>query len=135
MKIKPFKLERYFAKYEFSAPYLLCTSDCEPLTLKELLEFAEETSLMLWNNLWLGYTESQGHPILREEISKLYKNISSEEVLVITPEEGIFIAMNVLLKKGDHLIVTFPGYQSLYETANSIGAEVSKWKVKQEKSA
>ena len=108
MKIQPFKLERYFAKYEFSAPYLLSCSDCEALSQKELLAMADENSLKLWNDLNLGYTESQGHPILREEIAKLYQTIKPEQVLVITPEEGIFIAMNNLLEKGDHVITTFP---------------------------
>lgn len=132
MKIQPFKLERYFAKYEFSAPYLLSCSDCEALSLKEVLAMADENSLKLWNDLKLGYTESQGHPTLREEISKLYQTIQPEEVLVITPEEGIFIAMNNLLEKGDHIVTTFPGYQSLYEIANSLGCEVSKWIPKEE---
>jgi aspartate/methionine/tyrosine aminotransferase len=36
--------------------------------------------------------------------------------------------MNALLRPGDHVICTFPGYQSLYELANSIGCEVSLWK-------
>ncbi len=127
MKLQPFKLERYFAKYEFSAPYLLSCSDCEALSLRELLDMADDDSLRLWNDLKLSYTESQGHPVLREEISSLYENIHPGEVLVVTPEEGIFIAMNTLLEKGDHVITTFPGYQSLYEIAHSIGCEVSKW--------
>jgi len=127
MKIKPFELERYFAKYEFSAPYLLSCSDCEPLEMKHLLSMASQESLDLWNDLTIAYTESQGHPLLRNEISKLYKNITAGETMVIVPEEGIFIAMNVLLAKGDHVITTFPGYQSLYEVANSQGCEVSKW--------
>lgn len=127
MKIQPFKLERYFAKYEFSAPYLLSCSDCEALTLKEVLSMADENSLKMWNYLKLGYTESQGHPILREEVSKLYQTIKPEEVLIIAPEEGIFIAMNNLLEKGDHVVIAFPCYQSLYEIANSLGCEVSKW--------
>ncbi len=131
MKIQPFKLERYFAKYEFSAPYLLCCSDCEPLAMKELLGMADEKSKRMWHDLKLGYTESQGHPTLREEISKLYQNIKPEEVMVLTPEEGIYIAMNTILKKGDHVITTFPGYQSLYEIANSIGCKVSHWKPKE----
>ncbi|MDZ7599689.1 MAG: hypothetical protein U5J82_15735 [Desulfobacterales bacterium] len=37
MKLRPFKLERYFAKYEFSAPYLMCSSDCESMRLQDLL--------------------------------------------------------------------------------------------------
>ncbi len=38
MKINSFKLERFFAKYEFNSRYLLCSSDCESLTIKELLD-------------------------------------------------------------------------------------------------
>lgn len=127
MKIKPFKIERYFAKYEFSAPYLLCCSDCEPLTLKELISIADRKSLELWENLRLGYTEMQGNPLLRREVTKLYSKIDPDEVLIAAPEEGIFISMNVLLEKGDHVISTFPAYQSLYEVANSLGCEVTKW--------
>jgi aspartate/methionine/tyrosine aminotransferase len=127
MKINPFKLERYFARYEFTAPYLLSCSDCEPLNMNELLRMANDNSLELWNNLKLSYTESQGHPLLRQEIAKIYESIKPEDVVVVSPEEGIFISMNVLLEPGDHVICTFPGYQSLYEIAQSIGCEVSKW--------
>jgi aspartate/methionine/tyrosine aminotransferase len=127
MKIPPFALERYFAKYEFSASYLLSCSDCEALTLSELLAMADPPSLALWEQLSLGYTESLGHPLLREEAARLYKNIQPEEVLVITPEEGIFNAMNVILEPGDHVICTFPGYQSLYEIALSLGCQVTRW--------
>jgi aspartate/methionine/tyrosine aminotransferase len=127
MKIEPFILERYFAKYEFSAPYLLSCSDCEPLSLSELLAFADRKTLELWENMRLGYTESLGHPALREEAAGLYLKIKPEELLVIAPEEGIFIAMNVILEKGDHVICTYPGYQSLYEVANALGCEVTKW--------
>ncbi len=127
MKISPFKLERYFDKYEFSAPYLLSSSDCEPLRLNELLALADEKSRSEWDVLKLGYTESMGDPVFRNEISKLYTSISHDDVLVLVPEEGIFIAMNVLLDKGDHVITAFPGYQSLYQVAEDIGCNVSKW--------
>jgi aspartate/methionine/tyrosine aminotransferase len=132
MNIKPFKLERYFAKYEFSAPYLLSPSDCEPFTLKELLSIADDDSKKLYEEMWLGYTESKGLPPLREEISKLYSTITADDVLVLIPEEGIFIAMSVLLEKGDHVITTYPGYQSLYEIAQSSGCEVTKWEIDDE---
>ena len=35
--------------------------------------------------------------------------------------------MNVLLAPGDHVIATFPGYQSLYEVAGALGATVTRW--------
>ncbi len=127
MKINPFKLERYFAQYEFSAKYLLSSSDCDGLLQQEVLRYADAESLALWENLQLGYTESLGNPLLREEVSKLYNSISKDETLIVTPEEGIFIALNTILEKGDHLICTFPGYQSLYAIAESLGCEVTKW--------
>jgi len=127
MKIKPFKLERYFAEYEFTAPYLLSCSDCEPLGQSELLDMADEESKKLWNNLILSYTHSQGLPLLRQEIAKLYSKISTDDLVVLAPEEGIFIAMNILINQGDHIVTTFPAYQSLYEIAHSLGAGISNW--------
>ena len=56
MPIGPFKLERYFAQYEFTAKYLLSPSDCESLSMRELLQFADSGTLALWNEFRLGYT-------------------------------------------------------------------------------
>jgi len=127
MRIEDFKLEEYFAKYEFTVEYSLCSSDCESFSVKELLAL-DEDSLEELNKVWLGYTESLGNPLLRVEISKLYRNTESEEIIVFSgAQEGIFVFMNVLLNKGDHVIVQYPAYQSLYEIANAIGCKVTKW--------
>ena len=127
MKIRSFKLERYFAKHEFTAPYLMSCSDCEPLSQNELLAMADDESKKLWNELILAYTHSQGLPLLRQEIARLYTKIAAEDIIIAAPEECIFIAMNILINEGDHVITTFPAYQSLYEIANSLGAHISKW--------
>ncbi len=127
MQIKPFKLERFFAQHEFSVDYLLSASDCESLSQSELLDLADREGRRLWEELDLGYTESQGHPLLREEIVKLYQTISPAETIVAAPEEAIFIAMNSLLRPGDHMIATFPAYQSLYEIAEAIECDVTRW--------
>lgn len=129
MPIAPFKLERYFAEHEFKVKYLLSASDCESLALEELLQLADEESLRLWRNLKLGYTESAGHPRLREEVARLYKNVAAENVMIAAPEEAIFIAMHTLLHPGDHVITIFPAYQSLYEVARSRGCEVTPWEL------
>ena len=127
MKLNSFKLERYFARYEFSAPHLLCSSDCESMTLSELLAF-ETDAAERFQCLWLGYTESPGHPELRHAIAALYKHIAANQILVHAgAEEAIFNFMNVALSAGDRVIVHAPYYQSLGEVARSIGAEVSKW--------
>ncbi len=68
MKIKPFAIERFFAAHEFSARFLLSSSDCESLPVAELLEKADDQVKTMWREMRLGYTESSGHPLLREEI-------------------------------------------------------------------
>ncbi len=127
MEIPPFQLERYFARYEFSARYLLSSSDCEALSMAELLRLADAELMELWQELRLGYTESQGHPLLRQAIAGLYRDYTANEVLVAAPEEAIFLFMQALLETGDHVVCTFPGYQSLYEVARSLGCQVSLW--------
>ena len=127
MNLKPFALERYFADYEFSAQYLLSSSDCDGLRQRDLLDLADEEMRSVWENLTLGYTESRGHPLLRAEIAGLYAGITPDDCLVVVPEEGIFLALNAILAQGDHVVCTFPGYQSLYEVAEGIGCEVTRW--------
>jgi len=133
MKLKPFELERYFAKYEFSVKHLLSSSDCDGMQMSDVLALADPQTKELWSKLTLGYTESQGLPLLREEIAKLYQGVSANEVLVAAPEECIFLAMNALLEEGGNIICTFPGYQSLYEIAQSLGCTVTKWEPSEEK--
>lgn len=126
MKIREFRLERYFARFEFDVPYLLSSSDVEGYRLEELLALADDECRKLWRDLSLGYTEAPGHPLLRREISTMYEGLGADDTLVFGgAEEAIFAFMNVVLGPGDHLIVTWPAYQSLYEVARAAGAEVT----------
>jgi len=127
---QPFKLERYFDRYEFNVPYLLSPSDCESLSMSDLLTLADQPSRTLWENLRLGYTEAPGHPLLRQAIAGLYTHTSPDQILVLSPEEGIFITMQTLLSPGDEVICISPAYQSLHEIARSIGAHVKPWALK-----
>lgn len=127
MKLQPFLLERFFAQYEFTTRYLLCSSDCESMTVADLLALEPGAEEQL-RAVWLGYTESQGSPALRQAITSLYAGISADHILVHTgAEEPIFAFMHANLTAGDHLIVHFPCYQSLTSVAESIGCEVTRW--------
>ena len=125
-KTHPFELERYFALYEFSAPHLLCCSDCEALSLVELLELADPETRAMWDSLSLGYTESAGLPQLRAEIAKQYEGIEPDGVLVGAPQELILLGLSAMLGPGDHAVAMWPGYQSLHETVAAAGAELSR---------
>jgi aspartate/methionine/tyrosine aminotransferase len=126
MRIADFALERYFARWEFAARHLLCASDVQPYPMADLLALADDETRALWEGLHLGYTESTGHPLLRREIASLYETIEPNEVLTFAgAEEAIFCLMNVSLGPHDHAIVTWPGYQSLYEIGRSVGADLT----------
>lgn len=132
MQLKPFKLERFFSKYEFSTRYLLCSSDCESVSVGDLLDL-EPAAEKNFKQHWLGYTESNGAPELRREICRIYANIQPEQVLVHSgAEEAIFLFMHATLNAGDHVVVYWPCYQSLSEIAKGIGCEVSLWEAREE---
>lgn len=133
MRIADFALERYFARWEFSVEHLLCASDVQGYPMSELLTLADDETQSLWDGLTLGYAESSGHPLLRREIAALYEGLAPEEVLVFAgAEEGIFCLVNVLLGPGDHAVVTWPGYQSLYEIGRATGADVTLHELREE---
>jgi aspartate/methionine/tyrosine aminotransferase len=133
MKIADFALERYFARWEFAVEHLLCASDVEGYGMADLLALADDETRGLWEGLRLGYTESTGHPLLRAEIAELYDGIEPDDVLVFAgAEEAIFCLSNVLLGPGDHAVVTWPGYQSLYEVGRAAGAEVTLHELREE---
>ena len=132
MQMPPFRLERYFAKYEFNVEYVLCCSDCESIAIRDLLAL-ETDAAERFHQHWLGYTESMGSPSLRREICKLYNDMQPDHILVHTgAEEAIFLFMQAVLKEGDHVIVHWPCYQSLAEVARSIGCRVSLWQAREE---
>jgi aspartate/methionine/tyrosine aminotransferase len=126
VRIADFALERYFARWEFAVEHVLCASDVEGWSMADLLELADDETRAMWAGLRLGYTESTGHPLLRREIAALYDSIEADDVLVFAgAEEAIYCLLTTSLQAGDHVIVTFPGYQSLYEIARAAGAQVA----------
>jgi aspartate/methionine/tyrosine aminotransferase len=113
--IEPFKLELFFAKHEFTAKHLMGCSDAETMPMQDLIAMADSEAKMLWNNLNLGYTETNGLPALRNSIAKcLYPDLSGENIVCFCgAEEGIYTCFNAMLTTNDHCIVFTPCYQSL----------------------
>lgn len=126
MDIADFALERYFARWEFAVRHVLCASDAEPYTLAELLALADDDARERWETLKLGYTESLGLPALREEIARLYPGLDASDIVTFAgAEEAVFLTMHALLGADDHAVVVWPAYQSLFEVARAIGANVT----------
>lgn len=134
-RLAPFRLERYFALYEFKAPYLLCCSDVEPLQMgRDVLSRVSAQTANMWQNLSLGYTESRGNPRLLQLVSDLYQDIPAEgplAPLICAPQEAIYLAMNAMFENctgpASAVVVMAPGYQSLHAIAKAKGATVLYW--------
>jgi len=111
--MRNFNLEVYLAQWEFRARYHMTASDIESMTVAELLESVPGDQRAAFDNLRLGYTETQGSPVLRDEIAHTYESMQPEDILCFAgAEEGLYTAMRVLLDKGDHAIVIVPNYQA-----------------------
>ncbi|MBA3366854.1 MAG: aminotransferase class I/II-fold pyridoxal phosphate-dependent enzyme [Actinobacteria bacterium] len=124
--VKGLELERFFWAHNGRAEHLLCASDVEPYRLHDLLELADEQTTELWRRLELGYTHPEGMPALRAEIAASYRGVDSEDVVTFAgADEAIFLALNAILRPGDHALVTWPAYQSLHEVAYAAGADVT----------
>jgi aspartate/methionine/tyrosine aminotransferase len=108
-----FRLETYFARWEFAARYNLTASDAQTMSMAELLELADDDGRARWEALQLGYTETCGLRALREAIAATYDGLAAEDILCFAgAEEAIYLAMQVLLGPGDHAIVVAPNYQA-----------------------
>jgi aspartate/methionine/tyrosine aminotransferase len=132
MQITPFRIEEYMGKHEFSARYLLSSSDAESVTIEEILSL-ETGAHDAFLKHWCGYTESPGAPWLREVLATIYATIHADQLVVVSAaEEAIFLFYHSLLTPQDHAIVETPCYESALTLPKSIGASVSEWRRKPE---
>lgn len=129
MKIAPFATEHFFARHEFSTQWQLCNSDCESVSIDDLLRMAGD-SLDGLGRERLVYTQPQGSPGLREAIAEGYANVHPDHVAVLgTPVEGIYLAARTLLEPGDEVIVLSPAYDALVNLFEHVAGarNVRKW--------
>ncbi len=128
MQLEPFRIEQYYGTYEFSARFMLSSSDAQTRSVGELLALEDGAAERL-AELPLSYTQSPGAPELREAVRALYARLEPDDVLVASSaEEGIFLLYHALLGPGDHVIVETPCYESALQLARSTGADVSEWR-------
>ncbi|MFG3229654.1 aminotransferase class I/II-fold pyridoxal phosphate-dependent enzyme [Kitasatospora sp. NPDC048194] len=112
-RLPDFRLETYFSRWEFTARHHLTASDAQTMTMAELLALAGPEDREAWDTLALGYTETFGDPGLRQAIAGMYERVGADDVICFGgAQEGINLAMQVLLEPGDHAVVLTPNYQS-----------------------
>lgn len=121
------KIEDFFGQWEYGVEYLACASDVDALSLHDLLGLADAETRALWDGLELGYTDTTGHPLLREAIADQYTEVAAGEVTVCGggAVEALFLLAHTLLGPGDHAVVVWPAFESLHRIAPSLGATIT----------
>ena len=130
MKLIPFDMERWQSTYEHRVDYNLSESGVHPLTVGELLEFADG-SLDL-STIQLGYGQSNGSDELRETIASLYPGASDRSVVVTTGgAEANFAAFWYLANPGTPVAVMLPNYMQIPGLIKNFGGEVIPFHLKE----
>ncbi|MGW1995239.1 pyridoxal phosphate-dependent aminotransferase [Embleya sp. NPDC001921] len=126
-------IEHMFAKHEFTCRVNLTGSDTEGLSLDALWAVAPAETRRWYESLTLGYTESPGHPLLRELAAQSSGLRSGSAVQVFAgATEAVFVLLNAILDPKDHVVVIGPTYQLLLDVPRAIGAEVSEIRLRRE---
>jgi aspartate/methionine/tyrosine aminotransferase len=137
LKIETFALERWMTTWETQVEYDIAESGIYPMSVNELLsllpEGEREATLSGLLDMRLGYSEAPGSLELRSLLAATYANSGPENILVTTGAiEANFLAFNILLEPGDHVVAVYPAYQQLYSVPRAIGCDVSLWKLRPE---
>jgi len=131
-------------KYETTPDILNVAETCAAsISIDDLIGLCEDKDKNieppLKTSVKLTYGPIRGSDALRQRLADLYSvrvatPMLAENVL-ITPGAiaANFLAFYTLLGPRDHVICVYPTYQQLYSVPESLGAEVSLWKLKKAK--
>ena len=124
MNPREFFIEDRLEKNRLIVSCNLGESGLRNFTVKEVMDNLD-LPLTELSNISLADSPNQGRLDLRVEISKLYENISTDEVLITTgTSESLFLLFHSLIEKGDIVSLFTPAFQALYEIPSMLGAEV-----------
>lgn len=129
-------------KYENTPGVLNVAETCAAsISISDLVQYCEDPNVPSPPNLSakLTYGHIRGSPVLRSRLADLYSARTSSPLapdnVIITPGAiaANFLIFYALIRPGDHVICVYPTYQQLYSVPAHFGAEVSLWKLRQEK--
>ncbi len=136
MNLVQFGCEDWLNNWEKSAKFDIAQSTISSLTLEDILNLESDAGVAILEKLkkeTFSYGWIEGSPQFKNEVSKLYKNINTDNILSTNGATGAnFIAILGLIEHGDRVIAEYPTYQQLYDWPRTLGAEVDYWNVYEE---
>ncbi len=135
MQIREFGVEMWMNAYETKCSYNLAETCVASLTIDELLtrsgrndDVMSELKLMK-----MTYGAIEGSDRLRDAICALYENQSRDNVVTTHGTIGAnALVYKAVVEPGDHMIAVLPSYQQHYSIPESIGADVTYLRLREE---
>ncbi len=130
MNLPPFSLVQWFAAAEGRFDLSLSHSDCEPLSVADILDDTSQHTLADYS---LAYGTFAGLEELRQAVAGQYSTIEKGDVLIFGgASEAIYTFMRANLNAGDEVVVQSPIFNSLRGTAHGIGCKIVEWRASNE---
>ena len=130
MQLPSFALVKWFAAAEGRFDISLSHSDCEPLSVADVLDKEGRNTL---DNYRLGYGTFTGLAELRQAVARQYTTIDKDDVLIFGgASEAIYTFMRTNLNPGDEVVIQSPIFNSLRGTAEAIGCKIVEWRPENE---
>jgi aspartate/methionine/tyrosine aminotransferase len=126
MELPAFPLVQWFAAAEDRFDISLSHSDCEPLSVSDILSDAEQKAFA---DFPLGYGSFAGLEELRESVADQYTSLKQDDVLIFGgASEAIYTFMRTNSNPGDEVAIQAPIFNSLKATAQAIGCRIIEWR-------
>lgn len=146
VRINSFEVEQWMDLYETTPGVLNIAETCAAsISVDELTQLAVTTggpaSNPLDSSVRLTYGAIRGSHALRERLALLCSGgpgaeaspLSVDNILITQGAIGAnFLVFYTLIGPGDHCICVYPTYQQLFAVPESLGAQVSLWRLKPE---
>ena len=136
MKLQPFKAEKWMNDHENDCKYNLTESCVQPFKMDELLNLLgiKEQYIEQLLNTTLDYGPINGSDSLKEQISKLYENVSVDNIaLAQGGNNANMLVIMELFDENDEIITFTPSYEQFSSLAKSIHASVVSLPLYEEK--
>ncbi len=136
MHIATIGVEDWLNVWEKSATYDIAQSTIASMTMEEILSLDGRDGGEFYASLdkeKMNYGWIEGSPEFKEEVSKLYRSASPDNILQTNGATGAnLLALLALVEPGDHVVAEYPTYQPLYEIPRALGAEVDYWHIQKD---
>jgi aspartate/methionine/tyrosine aminotransferase len=131
VKIEKFEMERMQSTWENVVDFDLSESGVLPVSLRELSEMGLDLDWAL--DTPLTYSQSNGTPELREDLTRIYPGSTPDNIEVTNgTSEANFIVPLVLLKEGDEMALEVPNYMQMWGVPRSFGAKINTFRLRQD---